>query len=63
MTDKMIETGEEFVKTWQESAKHLEQNGMYDPAYEHSSCGVGMIANVDGVPTGRVSELAIDALK
>ena len=43
----MIETGEEFVKTWQESAKYLEQNGMYDPADEHSSCGVGMIANIN----------------
>lgn len=63
MKKEHIETGEEFVKTWQESAKHLEQNGMYDPADEHSSCGVGMIANIDGVPTRQVVELAIDALK
>jgi len=63
MTETKIETGEEFVKSWQESAKHLEENGMYDPAEEHSSCGVGMVANVDGVPTRRVVELAVDALK
>ncbi len=63
MTKEHVETGEEFVKSWQESAKHLEENGMYDPAEEHSSCGVGMVANVDGVPTRRVVELAVDALK
>lgn len=63
MNDKNIETGEAFVRNWQENAKHLEQNGMYDPADEHSSCGVGMIANIDGTPSRRVVELAIDALK
>lgn len=63
MSQEKIETGEAFVKSWQKSAKHLEQYGMYDPADEHSSCGVGMVANIDGTPSRRVVELAIDALK
>ncbi len=40
------ETAAEFVTTWQSEAKRLERDGMYDPADEHASCGVGMIAAI-----------------
>ena len=36
---------------------------MYDPADEHASCGVGMIAAIDGKQTRRVVEAGIEALK
>nr|WP_242509170.1 glutamate synthase large subunit [Rhodothalassium salexigens] len=36
--------------------------GLYDPREEHDACGVGFVANVDGKPTRRVVEAAIDAL-
>ena len=42
--DNAPESGTEFVERWQANADHLEQFGMYDPADEHASCGVGMIA-------------------
>ena len=57
------ETAAEFVTTWQSEAKRLERDGMYDPADEHASCGVGMIAAIDGKPTRRVVEAGIEALK
>ena len=35
----------------------------YDPAHEHSSCGVGLVASIDGTPRRDVVELSIQALK
>ncbi len=63
MSNDRIETGTEFARNWQDNAAHLEANGLYDPADEHASCGVGMIAAIDGVPNRRVVEMGIDALK
>ncbi len=37
--------------------------GLYDPRFEHDACGVGMVARLDNVPTHRVIELGIAALK
>jgi glutamate synthase (ferredoxin) len=34
--------------------------GLYDPTFEHDSCGVGMIAKIDGTPS---HEIVRDALK
>jgi glutamate synthase (NADPH/NADH) large chain len=36
--------------------------GMYDPADEHDSCGVGLIAATDGKPSRRVVTAGIEAL-
>ncbi len=35
---------------------------MYDPAFERDSCGFGLIANIDDMPSHWVVEKAIDAL-
>ena len=36
--------------------------GLYDPAYERDSCGFGLIANLDDMPSHWVVETAISAL-
>ncbi len=41
----------------------LQANGLYDPSEDHSSCGVGMVAAIDGRPSRKVVEAAIEALK
>ena len=37
--------------------------GLYDPSFEHDSCGVGLIASLDGTPRRDVVEAGIAALK
>ena len=37
-------------------------NGLYEPKYEHDSCGFGLIANLDDLPSHWVVETAISAL-
>jgi len=44
-------------------AARLQRLGLYDPAFEHDGCGVGLIASLDGRPRRRVVEAAIAALK
>ena len=36
--------------------------GLYDPAIEHDSCGFGLIANLDDLPSHWVVKTAISAL-
>ena len=36
--------------------------GLYDPAFEKDSCGFGLIANLDDLPSHWVVETAISAL-
>jgi len=38
-------------------------NGLYDPAFDRDSCGFGLIANLDDLPSHSVVETAIAALK
>lgn len=38
------------------------QFGLYDPAYEHDSCGVGLVVQIDGKPSRRIVELALGGL-
>lgn len=42
---------------------HLAEHGMYRPEFEGDACGVGMVAAIDGQPSRRVVQSAIDALK
>ena len=58
-----LSAGEEFVKSWTENAAHLQANGLYDPAEEKDSCGVGLVAAIDGKPSRSVVAAGIDALK
>ncbi len=37
--------------------------GLYDPAFEHESCGVAIVARLNGVPTHETVERAITALE
>jgi glutamate synthase (NADPH/NADH) large chain len=43
--------------------KRLAETGMYRAEDEHSSCGVGLVAAVDGQPRREVVEMGIEALK
>ncbi|MGH6662384.1 MAG: glutamate synthase large subunit, partial [Rhodospirillales bacterium] len=63
VSDRHQEGGEEFVRRWLENARHLERHGLYDPAWEHDACGVGLVAATDGKPSRRVVEAGIKALK
>jgi glutamate synthase (NADPH/NADH) large chain len=56
-------SGQRFVDDWRRNADHLTRHGMYDPADEHASCGVGFVAAIDGKPRRQVVEAAIDALR
>ncbi|MBQ8301808.1 MAG: glutamate synthase subunit alpha, partial [Clostridia bacterium] len=40
-----------------------EKQGMYDPQFEHDSCGIGMIANIKGKKTHEIINQAIGILK
>ena len=57
------QAGAAFVKAWSENAEHLAAHGLYNPADEHASCGVGFIASVDGRPQREVVLAAINALR
>ncbi|MDU8910150.1 glutamate synthase large subunit [Aestuariicoccus sp. MJ-SS9] len=43
--------------------KWMSENGMYHESEEHSSCGVGLVVNLDGKPSRDVVEAGIAALK
>ncbi|MDE7547040.1 glutamate synthase large subunit [Acetobacter fabarum] len=55
------ESGEEFLKAWDANVQALE--GLYDPADERDSCGVGLVAALDGKRRREVVEAGIAALK
>jgi len=57
------ESGTQFVESWLKQADRLAEQGLYDPAYEHDACGVGLIAAIDGKPRRSVVEAGINALK
>ncbi len=41
----------------------IEASSLYRVEDEHGSCGVGLVVSIDGVPSRRVVDLGIDALK
>ncbi|MFQ5773426.1 MAG: glutamate synthase large subunit [Kiloniellaceae bacterium] len=53
----------EFIESWRRNAARLAREGLYDPAEEHESCGVGVVAAIDGRPRREVVEAGIAALK
>src|SRR5258706_16383247 len=55
--------GDRFVTRWRADARHLAATGLYDPADEHDSCGVGLVAALDGRPRREVVAAGIAALK
>ena len=40
-----------------------EKQGLYDPANEHDSCGVGFVAHIKGEPSHQIVEDAYTILK
>jgi len=38
------------------------QQGLYDPRFEHDSCGVGFVARVSGAPSREIVEMGLEAL-
>ena len=54
---------QEFVDRWSRDAARLEAEGTYAPEMEHDSCGVGLVAAIDGKPRRSVVLAGIDALK
>ncbi len=54
---------EQDIQRWRENAKLLDEKGLYDPASEHGSCGVGVVVSLDGTPKREVVTAAIEALK
>lgn len=55
------ESSEEFLKAWDANVAALD--GLYDPADERDSCGVGLVAALDGKRRREVVEAGIAALK
>ncbi|MEM6679945.1 MAG: hypothetical protein AAF675_18950, partial [Pseudomonadota bacterium] len=58
---KDIDTG--WVGAYEAEAARLAETGMYLREEEHASCGVGMVAAVDGEPRRSVVEAGLTALK
>ena len=58
----MTDSGSQFAATWQREARRLAQVGLYRPEDEHASCGVGLIAAIDGKPRREVVLAGIEAL-
>ena len=48
---------------FQNAAGFVEAHGLYDPRYEHDSCGVGFVARLDGLPHHSVVADAIQVLE
>ncbi len=57
------ESGKDFARAWRANARLLSRHGLYDPAHEHASCGVGLVAAIDGVPRREIVVNAIRALQ
>src|SRR3990172_347228 len=56
-------SGEAFVAAWRRGGARPARAGLYDPAEEHESCGVGLVAAIDGKPRREVVEAGIAALR
>ena len=41
----------------------IKKTGLYDPAYEHDSCGVGFVANIKGVASKTIIDDAYEMQK
>ena len=46
-----------LIEKYKKDKKFLEENHIYNEQDEHSSCGVGLIASLDGSETREIVEL------
>lgn len=51
------------VARYLENRQRLIEAHAYDPAHEHSACGVGLVTAIDGRPRREIVEMGIKALK
>jgi hypothetical protein len=63
MTDNIKNNELNWAADYEAKRDALEAAGAYDPAHEKSSCGVGLVASIDGTPRRDVVEKSIAALK
>ena len=56
-------TDQTYTAAYESARDRLTAKGMYLPAEEHASCGVGLVAAIDGQPRREVVEHGITALK
>ena len=42
--------------------KKQARQGLYDPHYEHDSCGVGFVVNVKGTPSHKIIKQGLEVL-
>lgn len=52
-----------FIEKWNKNKKLLEENHIYNNSDEHSACGVGLIASLNGQASRTVVEMGVQALK
>ncbi len=53
----------DWVRAEEAKRKYMAENGLYSEQEEHSSCGVGLVVNIDGSKSRTVVENGIAALK
>ena len=53
----------DWVAAEQKKRAWMAKNGLYSEAEEHASCGVGLVVSIDGMPSRKVVEHGIAALK
>ena len=46
-----------------EARQRLARDGLYCPEHEHDSCGVGLVASIDGEKSRKIVETGVQALK
>ena len=54
---------ERAIACYRQNAEKLARAHAYSPEFEHDSCGVGLVAAIDGKPRREVVTAGIDALK
>ena len=52
-----------FIKEWEKNKNTLIENHAYSEDQEHSSCGVGLIASISGIPSRSIVEMGVQALR
>ena len=57
------QAGQEWLERYTEQRNALVAANAYNPADEKDSCGVGLVAQIDGTPRREIVEMAIRALK
>ncbi|MGB0900965.1 glutamate synthase large subunit [Halocynthiibacter sp.] len=63
MTKTELTYDENWVRAEEAKRQWMAENGLYREEEEHSSCGVGFVASIDGEPSRGVVDAGINALK